>query len=167
LKFRVEIDGETYTLDLRRSGSDCAYTLTGLSAITGSASVAEVMPGAFSILLGARSFTARVVANGDELEVWIANERRMISLADARDRAPKSKREAAAGPVEVRSQMPGKVVRLLVSAGDAVETGQGVIVVEAMKMQNEMKAPKTGTVKKVHTEEGATIAGGEPLILIE
>ncbi|MGH9584041.1 MAG: acetyl-CoA carboxylase biotin carboxyl carrier protein subunit [Bryobacteraceae bacterium] len=138
-----------------------------MSTATGSASIVEVMPGVFSVLLGSRSFTVHVARNCGELEVWIGSERHAISLADARDRAPARKRAAAAGPVELRAQMPGKVVRLLVAPGEAVEADQGVIVVEAMKMQNEMKSPKSGTVKKIHTEEGATVAAGEALIAIE
>lgn len=154
-------------LDLRPNGSDCAYTLAGAGNRAGVASIVEAMPGVFSVLLGSRSFTIHVAQNGESLEVWAGNERRAVSLADARDRAPKSQRAAAAGPVEVRAQMPGKVVRVLVALGDAVEAGQGVIVVEAMKMQNEMKSPKAGAVAKIYTREGATVAAGEALIEIE
>jgi biotin carboxyl carrier protein len=63
--------------------------------------------------------------------------------------------------------MPGKVVRVLVSAGDAVEEGQGLVVVEAMKMQNEMKAPKDGKVTAVSAKEGASIAAGQVLVTLE
>jgi biotin carboxyl carrier protein len=63
--------------------------------------------------------------------------------------------------------MPGKVIKLLVEQGARVESGQGVIIVEAMKMQNEMKAMKTGVVQKIHTDEGATVAAGEVLMIIE
>ena len=62
--------------------------------------------------------------------------------------------------------MPGKVVRLLVAVGDAVEAGQGLIVVEAMKMQNEMKSPKAGMVVEMKTKSGATVTAGEILLLI-
>ncbi|MGH9618866.1 MAG: acetyl-CoA carboxylase biotin carboxyl carrier protein subunit, partial [Bryobacteraceae bacterium] len=121
----------------------------------------------FSVLLGARSFTVHVAPNGEELEVWTGCERRAISLGDTRDRAAQNKRATVTGPVEVRAQMPGKVIRLLVAPGDRVEVDQGVIVVEAMKMQNEMKSPKAGTVTRIHTREGATVAAGETLIAIE
>jgi biotin carboxyl carrier protein len=63
--------------------------------------------------------------------------------------------------------MPGKVVRVLVAPGDAVEAGQGLLVVEAMKMQNEMKAVRAGRVLTVHTKEGATVAAGEVLATVE
>ena len=63
--------------------------------------------------------------------------------------------------------MPGKIVRVLVSEGDAVEAGQGVIVVEAMKMQNEVRSPKAGVVVKVAVAEGATVFAGEVLAIVE
>jgi biotin carboxyl carrier protein len=63
--------------------------------------------------------------------------------------------------------MPGKVVKLLVSAGDEVSVGDGVIIVEAMKMQNEMKAPKAGRVARVYAAEGDTVAAGEALLVVE
>jgi biotin carboxyl carrier protein len=62
--------------------------------------------------------------------------------------------------------MPGKVVRVLVAAGDVVEAGQGLLVVEAMKMQNEIKAPRSGQVISLTAREGATVAAGEPLATI-
>jgi biotin carboxyl carrier protein len=63
--------------------------------------------------------------------------------------------------------MPGKIVRLLVAEGDSVEAGQGLLVVEAMKMQNEMKAPKAGCVVSLKAHEGATVAAGDVLATIE
>jgi biotin carboxyl carrier protein len=167
LKLRIEVDGQDYTLDLRRNGMASEYALHGLSVASGTASVVEVMPGVFSILLGHRSFTARVVPNGDDLEVWTSGERRLLSIADVRDRSAKSRKMHAVGPVEVRAQMPGKVIKLLVQLGASVQAGQGLIVVEAMKMQNEMKSPKDGMVSKIPAVEGSTVAAGEPLIVVE
>jgi biotin carboxyl carrier protein len=63
--------------------------------------------------------------------------------------------------------MPGKVIKLLVESGSTVRAGQGLIVVEAMKMQNEMKSPKDGRVSKIHVEEGATVGAGQALIVVE
>jgi len=62
--------------------------------------------------------------------------------------------------------MPGKVVRVLVAEGDTVEAGQGLLVVEAMKMQNEIKAPRSGRVVALAAREGATVAAGDPLATI-
>ena len=63
--------------------------------------------------------------------------------------------------------MPGKVVRVLVETGATVQTGDGIIVVEAMKMQNEMKSPKDGTIKEIRFAEGATVNAGDVLVVIE
>lgn len=71
------------------------------------------------------------------------------------------------GLAEVKTMMPGKVVRLIARPGDEVVKGDPVIVVEAMKMQNDLKSPKAGTVKEIRVEEGATVSAGEVLAIIE
>lgn len=75
--------------------------------------------------------------------------------------------EHAGGAAEIKTAMPGKVVRILVAAGDDVQKGDGVLVVEAMKMQNEMKSPKDGVVKEIRTAEGSTVNAGDVLAVIE
>jgi biotin carboxyl carrier protein len=74
---------------------------------------------------------------------------------------------AAAGTVQIMTQMPGKVVRVLVQEGAEVKHGDGVIVVEAMKMQNELKAPKDGIIKEIRFAENATVNAGDVLAVIE
>ena len=71
------------------------------------------------------------------------------------------------GRAQVRAPMPGKVVRVLVGAGQAVAAGQGLVVVEAMKMQNELKSPKSGTVAELRAEPGATVNAGDVLVVVE
>jgi biotin carboxyl carrier protein len=71
------------------------------------------------------------------------------------------------GTAEIKTAMPGKIVRILAAEGDSVEKGDGVIVVEAMKMQNEMKSPKSGTVKEIRFAEGDTVNAGDILVVIE
>ena len=68
---------------------------------------------------------------------------------------------------EVRAPMPGLVLRVLVAAGDSVEAGQGVAVLEAMKMENELKAPSAGTVASVHAEAGAAVGKNDLLVTLE
>lgn len=167
MKLLVELDGENYTLDLQRNGAQSEYNLSGVMHASGLASVSEITPGVFSVLLGSRSFLVHVAPRGDELEVWTGTERHSLSISDARDRATGRKKASATGAMEIRALMPGKVVKLLAAVDDKVQAGQGVIVVEAMKMQNEMKAPKDGTVSKIFVEEGATVAAGETLIVVE
>ena len=74
---------------------------------------------------------------------------------------------AEAGPQKITAPMPGKIVRIMVAVGDEVKAGQGVIVMEAMKMQNEMKSPKDGKVQKILTSEGSTVNPGDTLAVIE
>ena len=145
------------------------YSLEPSLSSSNSASIVETMPGVFSVLVGDRSFLVNVGPGIEgELEVWTSgDERHAISLADPRDRSSRSPKASGDGPVEVRAQMPGKVIKVLVEPGASVEAGQGLVVVEAMKMQNEMKAPKSGRVVRVHAREGATVIAGEPLAVVE
>jgi len=167
LKLSVEVDGASYVLELERDGSQARYKLSGERDASGEATVAEIMPGVFSILLGHRSVEVRVERAGDALEAWTGGERHVVSVADARDRSIRANTAGATGPVELRAQMPGKVVSVLVEVGARVQAGHGLIVVEAMKMQNEMKSPKDGVVSKIHAREGATVAAGEALLVVE
>jgi biotin carboxyl carrier protein len=75
--------------------------------------------------------------------------------------------EAGGGRVQIKASMPGKVVRVMVEAGALVETGDALVVVEAMKMQNELKSPKSGTVIEVRAETGATVNAGDVLVIVE
>ncbi|MGH9696569.1 MAG: biotin/lipoyl-containing protein, partial [Bryobacteraceae bacterium] len=151
MKLRIEIDGETYFLELQADGERIAYSSDPSLSSSGSASIAAPMPGVFSVLVGDRSFLVSVgpggAGGGAELEVWTSGERcHAISVGDLRDRSSRRAKASGHGPVEVRAQMPGKVIKVLVVSGATVEAGQGLVVVEAMKMQNEMKAPKGGRV---------------------
>jgi biotin carboxyl carrier protein len=109
-----------------------------------------------------------ISSSGQPIEVFVGARRYTLKLTD-----PKRLRAAAAvsgnadGATRIVAPMPGKVVRVLVEPGAQVEAGAGVIVVEAMKMQNEMKAPKTGTVVAINAAVGATVNGGDVLAVIE
>ncbi len=78
-----------------------------------------------------------------------------------------SKGRGPAGPEILRSPMPGKVVKVLVKVGDDVQAGQGVAVIEAMKMENEMRAGRAGKVSAIHATEGQTLEAQQPVLTIE
>jgi biotin carboxyl carrier protein len=78
-----------------------------------------------------------------------------------------AQRAAAAGPTTVKSPMPGRVVKVLVRAGDRITAGQPVVVVEAMKMENELRAPRAGTVKEIRCAEGAAVESGQDLVVVD
>lgn len=167
LKLLVEVDGQEYTLDLRSENGESEYQVQGAHSASGIGSVAQISPGVFSVLLDGRSITVHLTSNGEFLEVWTPSKQHVISITDARDRSGRHKRAAVSGPLEMRAQMPGKVIKLLVEKGATVHAGQGLIVVEAMKMQNEMKCPKDGTVSKINVTEGGTVSAGQTLIVVE
>lgn len=167
MKLRVDVDGESYALEIGSDGIDERYSLTGATHANGRASVVELRPGMFSVLLGHKSFVVCISQREGLLEVSAANQRHVLSVADARDRAGGSKKAAALGPIAIRAQMPGKIIKVLAKLGAAVRAGEGVIVVEAMKMQNEMKSPKAGVVSSIRVQEGATVAAGETMMVIE
>ena len=167
MKLQVSVDGEDCTLELRPANGGSEYTLQGIASQSGIASLVEVMPGIFSVLLGSKSFTVHIGPVGNELEVWSGTRRYRISITDTRDRSGTEGKHAATGPVELRAQMPGKIVRVLVERGAAVQAGQGLLIVEAMKMQNEMKSPKDGVVSKINVSENGTVAAGETLMVVE
>jgi biotin carboxyl carrier protein len=123
-------------------------------------------PGIYSVLLDGRSYEARVEETPGPLVVVIDGYRFEVEVRDPRRRTRRSGGGSGDGVQTVAAPMPGKVVRVLVASGDAVEAGQGLLVVEAMKMQNEMKAPRAGTVLTIGAKEGATVAAGEVLATI-
>ena len=106
--------------------------------------------------------------SGAGVDVIVGANRHAITLID-----PRRLRSAAGtgahgdGAARIVAPMPGKVVRLLVEAGEEVEAGHGIVVVEAMKMQNEMKSPKTGTIVSINVAVGATVNGGDLLAVVE
>jgi len=165
MKLHVEVDGKSRVLETRVNGALTEYVLDGAA---GSASIEEVRPGVFSVLIGASGYLVNVAAHGEMLEVVSKDGRsHQIAVADPRDRRGASDAGASKGPVIIRAQMPGKIIKLLVMLDESVEAGQGLMVVEAMKMQNEVKAPKNGVVKKILTSAGETVAAGDTLIVVE
>ena len=91
----------------------------------------------------------------------------VVEAFDPRELRARKIAGAGKGRLDIAAPMPGKVVRLLVSPGDSVEAGQGLVVVEAMKMQNEMKSPRSGRVAEIKTKVDATVKAGEVLLVIE
>jgi biotin carboxyl carrier protein len=100
-----------------------------------------------------------VVARGKSYDVTLIDPKRLRSTPSSGGHDP--------GTAQVISPMPGKIVRVLVETGAQVEAGAGIVVVEAMKMQNEMKAPKAGVVVSINAETGATVNAGDVLAVID
>jgi len=128
--------------------------------------VAQVEPGVYSVLADGRSFEVRAIATPGGLRLEVNGRRFTAEVYDPRDRGQKSAAALATGRQNIAAPMPGKVIRVLVRQGDAVEVGQGLVVVEAMKMQNEMKAVRMGTVVEVRVKDGDTVSAGDTLVVL-
>jgi len=130
--------------------------------------VVSAQDGMLSLLLQGKSYEVKQETVAAETNVVVGQERFSASVRDPR--SFRSRRRLGAseqGVMKIKAPMPGKVVRILAPAGSQVEMGQSVLVIEAMKMQNELKAPKTGVVKKINVEEGAAVDAGQALAEVE
>jgi len=125
-------------------------------------------PGVYTLLLGPQVIEAHVEGNAQAGAVTVTVRDRAWHLR-VPDRRPRRRAGEAGseGRVSLTARMPGKVVRLLAEAGSTVHAGQGILVLEAMKMQNEVRAPKSGRLAEIHVREGQTVGAGELLAVIE
>jgi biotin carboxyl carrier protein len=165
MTFDVEIDGAATRLEVHRDGEHCRFRLGEQGER--SAQLTEVEPGVYSVLLDGRSYEARAEPGEDCAWITIRGHRFRVAITDPRRWSRKG--AGAHGPERenVIAAMPGKIVRVLVKAGESVAAGQGILVVEAMKMQNEMKTRRGGQVVAVAVREGETVAAGAVLATIE
>ncbi len=135
------------------------------------ADIRTLSPGVLSILLtlpGGTTRSFRCIADDrDDPAALIDGHRVPYSIADPRSLRAVSASATQSGPRPLKSPMPGRIVRVLVGAGETVEAGQGCVVIEAMKMQNELKAPKAGIVARLSATVGETVVAGATLLIIE
>jgi len=132
------------------------------------ADVVEIAPHTLSLLLDGQAFEINVTPLPDgSLKLQTGLHEFSAEVVDPRAwRGRKHGALEAEGRQQVFAPMPGKVVRILVQEGEIVETGQGLLVVEAMKMQNEIRSPKGGTVERLHVKEGQPVNAGEVLCVV-
>ena len=165
MKLDVHISGRKREVEVARDGPRFLLRLDGREL---AADAVEVATGTYSILLDGQSFEVRVQPEpGGWLHVQTYGEDFPVVVYDPRVwRGKRGGILEAEGRQQVTAPMPGKVVRVLVAAGDKVEAGQGLLVVEAMKMQNEIRAPKSGTVERILVSEGQAVHAGHVLAIV-
>jgi biotin carboxyl carrier protein len=160
----IEIEGRQRRVDLLTPPSNKGEISCTLDGKKIEVDVCAIGPGVLSLLIGGRQY--RCVLDGDA--VILADRRIEFSVNDPRSlRSRRNRNGGAAGARSVKAPMPGRVVRVLVEEGDEVSEHQGIIVIEAMKMQNELKSPKAGRVVKVAVSADTTVNAGEVLVVIE
>jgi biotin carboxyl carrier protein len=163
--YEVTIQGKTRRVELLRTGSGWELKLDGKVF---PADVGFPQPGVLSILVDGESYEVKQQAAGGETSIVIGQERFSVVVRDPRSLASRRRADDDGhGVRKITAPMPGKVVRIVAPAGTAVESGQAVLVIEAMKMQNELKSPKKGTVKKLNVSEGAAVEAGQVLAEVE
>ncbi len=165
--YDIVISGRSYHVELTRQGT----RWTG--HIDGELFSLDAVPTARDILSivqddGKAYEVKRERALNGELHMLVGSSRYPCEVNDPRSlRTRRAGAGSTEGPQKIVAPMPGKVVRILVPQGEMVEAGKGVVVVEAMKMQNELKAPKSGKVQKLLAQEGTTVNAGDVLAIIE
>ncbi len=135
---------------------------------------AEIALGVYSILLAGRcyevhltsvaSLPGQAAGGGACYAVTIGGRQYHLEVRDARTRRQHGPLGEAEGPHEVLAPMPGKIVKILVNENQEVSPGQGLLVIEAMKMQNELRAPRSGRVEKIYVQEGTGVETGFRLL---
>lgn len=125
-------------------------------------------PGVLSLIVDGRAHRVVLEEAVEETAVHVGRERIAYRLNDPRSlRSRRRSGESGDGPATLKASMPGRVVRVVHARGDSVAAGQGVLVIEAMKMQNEVKSPKDGTVAQLMVAAGDTVSAGQVLAVIE
>ncbi len=171
VRYAVTVGGEKRTVQVERQAEtgDGQLTVT----VEGHERPLEVRPlggGRYGWLDGTRVVTAEVDRQGDKLTVTVRGEAMLAEVADARlEEVPEVAAVAgrARGPSVLRAPMAGRVVKLLARVGDAIKAGQGVLVIEAMKMENEVRATREGQLREIRVNEGAAVEGGEELAVVD
>lgn len=167
MKYEVEIDGQMIALELDERDGRVVAT-AGTAALTRRYEIAVSHPeeGVYLLLVGDQVYEARLASEDGTPRVTLRGRTFTADVIDRKHRrAGGDHGDASQKPLT--APMPGKVVRVLLQAGDEVAAGQGVIVVEAMKMQNEIKSPKPGRLLEVRAGEGDTVIAGQVLAVVE
>lgn len=167
MKLTAEINNETLEITLRREG-DKVFATVGDKSYELDAH--QTAPDTYVFKLDGKVYECYVSPEmkNNMTHVSVGANSYEFKLIDSkRLRGAGGAHAHGEGAAEIVTQMPGKVVRILVKVGDEVKAKDGVIVVEAMKMQNEMRSPKDGMVKEIRFSEGDTVNSGDILVIIE
>lgn len=160
----LKIGARTRTVKINSTGARTDFSLDGKGI---DADVVQVEPNIFSVLIGGQAFEARIEQAVEGARIWILGREYLAEWDDPRQwRRGAGGASGTEGRQRVFAPMPGKVVRILVKPDSLVAAGQGLLVVEAMKMQNEIKSPKEGKVERINVSEGQAVNAGEVLLTI-
>jgi biotin carboxyl carrier protein len=164
MTYEISIDGTNYRLELSQAEGHWTCRLDGRE-IEVDAVLAR--PDVISLRLGNQAYEVKCERVGSDLHLWVGSVRYEAEVRDPRSLRSRARAVDDHGPRKLTAPMPGKVVRILLHEGAEVEAGTGILVVEAMKMQNEVKSPKKGRIQKIVVSEGAAVNAGDVLGIVE
>jgi biotin carboxyl carrier protein len=168
MKLKAQLSGYEHEISL---DFDNGIALAEVDERRYEVEIRELADGQYLLVAGSRIYRCRVKEkrnSPNSVEVVLRGVAHDITIIDPkRLRSSQTSGAHHAGAAQIISPMPGKIVRVLVEVGAPVEPGAGIVVVEAMKMQNEMKSPKAGVVVSIKAETGATVNAGDVLAIIE
>ena len=177
LRFIGEIRDHEYTIDVDNHGDDDGYYTMVLNGTSYEVDAKLMRSHIVSMLIDQRSYDVDIEKTGDASDTLdgrmnVRVRGRVVALELLDERRRKMKEAATShlggeGMLAIESPMPGKVMKILKQVGDEVAQGEGVVVVEAMKMENELKALKEGVIKSIEVSEGESVASGQVLVVIE
>jgi biotin carboxyl carrier protein len=164
MTYDVTVDGKSYRLELERTEGHWSCRLDGRMV---EVDAVLARPDVLSLRIGNRACEVKCERVAGDLHLWVGSAGFAVEVRDPRSLRGQSRAVDDHGPRKLMAPMPGKIVRVLVSQGAEVEAGTGVLVVEAMKMQNEIKSPKKGTIQKILVSEGSAVNAGDVLAIVE
>lgn len=165
MTYEVLIDGQSHHVELLRAEHGWKCRLDGEEV---EVDALIVRPNVLSLIVRGAVYEILQEKTAADFHLCVKNKRFVVELLDMRSlRSRRAARGVREGPQSIVAPMAGRVVRVMAPAGAEVKAGQGVLVIEAMKMQNELKAPKKGTVKQVLVSEGSAVNAGDVLAVVE
>jgi len=164
MTYDVTIEGKNYHLDLNHPDGRWECRLDG-RAIEIDAILAR--RDVLSIIIAGKAYEIKRERTVTDMHLWVGSVRYAAQVRDPRSLRSRASADDGKGPRKLIAPMPGKVVRVLVKENAEVDAGQGLLVLEAMKMQNEIKSPKKGVVRKMVATEGASVSAGDVLAVVE
>jgi biotin carboxyl carrier protein len=164
MKIKITIQGRERTVELTHPGERPRWKIDGQEV---EADAVEVSPGIYSVIVDGESFEARIEGTSSNLRI-VADGKEYIAAIENPRELKKNRAGAAEtqGRQNIVAPMAGKIIRVLVSIGDQVQSGQGLAIVEAMKMQNEIRSPKSGKIERLGVVAGQTVNPGEIIAVV-
>lgn len=165
MTYEILIEGKSHQLELKQHDRGWLCKLDGRTLDVDAVLARRDV---LSLIIDGDCYEVKREQTPQDLHIWVKSVRFAAEVRDPR--SLRSRRAAAGdlvGPAKILAPMPGKIVRVLAHESEEVEAGSGIVVIEAMKMQNELKSPKKGSLTKLLVREGSAVNGGDVLAIVE